>query len=183
MFCGCQSHWKLGAGSARADVRCRVFEISKEIAEKTIPKTNRREIDNSVHSVVSVSKAESASLLENVSDKPGILRDHSRTRSRWPREADAWCRSIANEVIHGSAGGAGFLGVRSLYGRLEIRIQYSIFHTVNTREPLQSRIVYEGLFPAEGSLAFFAPFERRDGTERVHVILFDVTNWEQRLLW
>ena len=75
-----------------------------------------------------------------------------------------------------NSGGAGFLGVRQLKGALEIRIEYDISHTINTLEPIQSNIIYEGPFPIDQSLIFFAPFKRKDNTKRVHVLVFNAVN-------
>ena len=177
---GCQSHRKDGAGTARANIRYRVFEISRDIADKTIPKDKRRSIEDSLYSVADVSKADIELLLNSISSKPGMLAEHSRTISWWPRIADTWSYSRADGVLLGGGGGAGFLGVRSISGSHEIRIEYNVAHTINTLKSIQSNVTYEGPFPKEGSLAILTPFERKDGTELVHILLFDVTNWELR---
>jgi hypothetical protein len=181
---GCQSHRTDaartdGAGTACANVRRRVFEISRDIADKAIPEIKRRNIENS-YSVSEVSKADITLLLNNISSKPGMLTDHSRTISGWPGIADSWSYTIVEGVLNGSSSGAGFVGVRNINGSNEIRIEYNVTHTINTLKPISSKVIYEGLFPKKGSLAILTPFKRKDGAELVHILLFDATNWELR---
>ena len=50
-------------------------------------------------------------------------------------------------------------------------------HTINTAEPLQAKVTYEGAVPADGVLLALSPFERTDGTAVVHLIAFEIENW------
>jgi len=167
-----------GSGSARAKIRYRVFEISRDIVDNAIPKIRRTNIEDSLYSVAEVSRTDITLLLNSISSKPGMLADHSRTISWWPMVADTWSYSRADGVLLGGGGGTGFLGVRNINGSHEIRIEYNVTHTINTLNSIRSEVIYEGPFPEEGSLAILTPFERKDGTELVHILLFDATNWE-----
>jgi len=92
--------------------------------------------------------------------------------------ADTWAYSRADGKLLGGGGGAGFLGVRSKNGLREIRIEYDVTHTINTVESIQAKVTYEGIVPPDGVLLVLRPFERTDGTAVVHLLAFEIGNWQ-----
>lgn len=175
MLLGCQSK---DGGSACADIRYRVFEAARDTVEKAVPNAERTPLDNSAYLVAQVSAGDLESLLKGISADTSLLVDQSRVISWWPKVADTWSYSKADRTLLGGGSGAGFLGVRSKGGSTEIRIEYNVMHNINTGESTQSKISYEGPAPEEGGIVFLKPFERKDGTKLVHVIVFETTNWK-----
>lgn len=74
----------------------------------------------------------------------------------------------------GSGGGTGYLGVRKKAAQHQIRIEYNVTHSIGTRNPIRSKIFYEGPVPPGRALFFFAPVERTDGSKVFHVIAFEM---------
>jgi len=174
MLLGCQSN---DGGSASADIRYRVFEAPADIVDKVVPNANRSQLDSSAYSVAQVSATDLELLLKSISARPGLLVDHSRRISWWPRIADSWSYSRADGTLLGGGGGAGFLGVRQKRGIREIRIEYDVTHSINTRETIQLKVLYEGAISGE-AIVLLKPFEREDGTRLVHVLAFEASNWK-----
>ena len=168
---GCNAN---SGGSASADIRYRVFELSPNALEN-VQTGKWTQIGSSSYSVAPVTTTEIATLVKSAVTNTGVLVDHLRQVSGWPRVADTWSYSKADGNLLGGGTGTGFLGVRRR-GTNEIRIEYTINHTINTSMP-ESKIIYEGAIPEDG-LVFVRPFERKDGAKLIHVITFEVSNWK-----
>ncbi|MEI6914594.1 MAG: STN domain-containing protein [Armatimonadota bacterium] len=160
-----------------ADVRTRVFEAKPEAVDRFIPTSTRKVIQGSDYTVATVSAGNLASLADRISDRPGILVDHTRKILSWPRVADTWSYSRADNNHLGNGGGAGFIGVRVYDGMRQVRLEFdSVTHSINTQPPVKSAFNYEGPAPDAGGIVFVSPFQRTDGTRLYHVIAFEISN-------
>jgi hypothetical protein len=171
---GCR---RSGRQAAVADIRYRVFEAPAEVLDSVIPQHDRIPSDGSDYWFAFGSDTSLSVLLDAMLADSGLLADHTRTISHWPKTADTWAYSKADGRLLGGGGGAGFLGVQAVAGAGVIRIEYDVTHTINTAEPLQLKAIYEGSVPPSGVLIAFKPFNRTDGAALAHVVAFEVANW------
>jgi hypothetical protein len=175
LLSGCQRHT---AGATTADIRYRIFEAPSSVVDEAIPPGMRMRIANSAYSAAHPSPAALASLFNGMSGDSGLLVDHSQTIASGPKTADTWAYSKADATLLGFGSGGGLLGVQTRNGTRQISIEYDVTHTINAREPIQSRIAYDGPVPGDGVLIALKPFERTDGTTLVHLIVFEFGNWK-----
>jgi hypothetical protein len=168
----------IGSQTAAADIRYRVFEIPRNAIDEIIPTETRAPVAGSNYTIARTNPSTVKALANHMREDSGLMVDHSRRISFWPRTADTWAYSTAEGKLLGGSTGAGFLGVRNKYGKREIRIEYDLLHDINTGKPLRSQFIYEGAVPPDGVLIAMNPFGRTDGTELVHLIAFEIENWE-----
>ena len=173
-FAGCQHRI---AHSASAVIRYRIFEAPAKLVDDVVPAENRTLLTGSSYTVARGSRADLSALLDGMLADSGLLADASRRISFWPKTADTCSYTRADSKLLGAGGVAGFLGVRAKGSRHEIRIEYDVTHTINTREPILSKLAYEGAIPDNGVLIALGPFQRTDGAAVVHVIAFEAENW------
>jgi hypothetical protein len=172
-FAGC----KLGGGqNTSAVIRYKIFEAPATLVDRIVPAVNRAPIEGSTYLLAQGTQADLTALQDGMVTGSGLLVDHSRRIYFWPKQADAWTYAWSDEKSVGWGTGAGFLGVRSKGRRHEIRIEYRVGHDINSREPIQSKLTYEG--PLSNSvLIALMPFQRTDGEAVVHVIAFQADGW------
>ncbi len=173
-FAGCK---RTGTHGASADIRHRIFEVPAELLDEVVPPEKRTSITNSTYSIAQGSQADLSTLMDGMLSDSGLLVDASRRISVWPKTADTWAYSKTDGELLGGGSGAGFVGVRSRGGHHEIRIEYDVNHTINTREPIQSKLTYEGALADDGVLIALRPFKRTDGVAVVHIVAFEAENW------
>ena len=94
IWAGCQ---RSGDSTASADIRYRVFEAPAVVVDNVIPTANRMPIADSPYSIAHTTPTALASLLKESLTDSGLLSDHSRTISWWPKTADTWAYSRADE--------------------------------------------------------------------------------------
>lgn len=165
--------------TASADIRYRVFEVSPDAFDEVLPPETRTQVADSKYFSAPVAADEIAALVKGAAADTGVLVDQTRPISWWPKTADTWSYSKADGKLLGGGTGSGFLGVRTVAGSKELRIEYNVTHSIQTAEPISTTILYEGSVPEEG-LLFAMPFQRSDGTPLVHVIAFEVSNWQTK---
>lgn len=154
-----------GSGtSASAVFRYRVFEIAPEHVDAQIMKYQPTASSESKTWTAPVSSQQIERMTRYVDDKPGVLTDKGRLIFNWPSVADTWSYALADATGEATVagGGAGTLGVRRRFGKIEARIEYSIGHTTGAGHQLEARIVHEGPIPEEGGIAFLSPIRRGD---------------------
>jgi len=170
---GCQHY----ATHPSAALRYRIFEASVEDANKVIPVVERSKSDSSEYALARVHRDEITLLLTRMAVKPGLLIDHRRVVG-WPRTVDTWTYSHADGTLLVAGGGTGFLGARAKHGIHEVSIEYDVTHILDAEEPIQTKITYKGSIADGDGLLFLKPFVRKDGTNLVHAIAFEVTDWK-----
>jgi hypothetical protein len=186
---GCESHqdtsW-VKTPTGFADIRFRVFEASLEAVERLAARERCMKFGPSKYWAVEVSKGQIDALVAEIPDKPGVLADTSRTITWWSDignawsslSGDAWSYTMTQEPPQSTGGGAGMLWGRGQGKNRQLRLEYEIFHAVDTPEPIRgAKAIYEGPAPQEGIL-FFKSFERGDGAEMMHVVLFEIGEWK-----
>ena len=103
-------------------------------------------------------------------DSSGILCSQSRHVSWWPKVADSqsWARP------GGATGGmGGFLGIRTVRGVQEVRIQYML-NQLQGSVSVNAQLYYEGPAPTNGrARVFLVPFALEDGARRYLVAAFE----------
>lgn len=166
------------AGSARADVRYRVFEVPMAALDDLLPPAARSTNGGEAYETARPAPAVLEQLIAGLEPKPGMLAESLRSVGWWPHVADTWAYSRADGELLGGGTGTGFLGVRAAGGGQEFRLEYSITHSINLDKPFQAEIQYEGPAPVQQPLVFVRPFVRADGTARAHVISFETMNWQ-----
>ena len=172
-FAGC----KLGsAQNTSAVIRYKVFETPATLVDRIVPAVNRTPIEGSTYLLAQGTQGDLTALQDGMLTDSGLLVDRSRRIYFWPKEADGWTYCRVDEKVVGGGGGAGSLGVRSKHGRHEIRVEYLVIHTINTREPIQSKLTYEGALSNRVLIALM-PFRRTDGEAVVHIIAFQADGW------
>ncbi len=159
----------------RASVRYLVFEAEPAVVDRAIGGRARYPLEASAYAMTTLSAEGMVSLSMALTAEPGALVDVTRVVEDWPRVADTWSYSRAGAALSGSGNGAGFLGVAANEGSLVIRVEYDVTHSLGTVKPFRSRLRYEGAVADREWLVFLAPFVRRDGASRVHVIALRVT--------
>jgi hypothetical protein len=173
-FAGCQHRI---AHSASAVIRYRIFEAPAKLVDEVVPAENRTPLMGSAYTITHGSRADLSALLDGMFADSGLLADASRRISFWPKTADTWTYMRNDSKLLGAGGASGYLGVRSKGRRHEIRIEYDVTHTINAREPIHSKLAYEGAMPDNGVLIALCPFQRTDGAAVVHIIAFEAENW------
>lgn len=172
-FAGC----RLGGGqNASAVIRYKVFEAPANLVDRIVPAVNRTPMEGSTYLLAQGTQADLTALQNGMLTDSSLLVDHSRRIYFWPKEADTWSYSRADGKLVGGGTGAGFLGVRSKGGRHEIRIEYRVGHSINTREPIHSKLAYEGALSNSVMIALM-PCPRTDGEAVVHIIAFQADGW------
>ena len=105
---------------------------------------------------------------------PGLLDDQTREGTWWPKLATS-SHYMRRGKVHGDGWVDGFLGVRRHKDVLQLRVEESVMHGMNSAL-LWAGIAWEGSAPpSEAARAFFIPFSRQDGTARYLVIAFEVS--------
>jgi len=175
LLAGCKT---LTTRQASANFRYRVFETTADAIDRAVRKELTETVPNSAYSVSKVDSEQLGVLLADIADRPGLLTQRSRKISYWPKIADTWAYSKAyseqDAYLTGAGTGAGFLGVRKKGRTYEVRVEYNVFHSIGTRNPIRSRIFYEGEHPGDRAIVFFAALERVDGSKIFHVIAFEI---------
>jgi serine/threonine protein kinase len=156
-----------------ASFRCRVFEADAAQVDRMVPAEQRRTEAGRGWETSEISPETLNLLLNGMASKPGLLVDRQRTFSGWPRVADSWTYAGTSQADGAIGGGAGFLGVRRKDALLQVRIDYKLEHKTNTRDPLNVHILYEGVTPQTGILAFIVPLAGKDVTARHLVLAFE----------
>ncbi len=173
-FAGCQHRI---AHSASAVIRYRIFEAPAKLVDDVVPAENRTPVMGSSYTVARGSRADLSALLDGMLADPGLLADACRWISLWPKTADGCTYTRADSKLPVAGGVAGYLGVRSKGNRHEVRIEYDVTHTIDTREPILSKLACEGAILDNDVLIALSPFQRTDGAAVVHVIAFEAENW------
>ncbi len=151
-----------------------VFESDRAVMDRFIPPEKRAAIKDSNHVLAKLAAKQKAALLKCALPQPGLLVEKETLISSWPRVADTWAASRAADGLLGGSTGAGFLGVREKDGTRDIRIEYTVLHTINTTNALESKLFYEGPGGYGGLRVFLAPIQRDDGTRLYHVVAFQI---------
>lgn len=172
-------------------VRIRMFEVPQEVVDTIIPQDARKPLDESTYMAVEANPATVSSLLDGMVPEPGLLVDEVQHVIGW-LSADCWGCSKADTELLGASLATGVLGVRTRDGVRDIRIEYDISHTIDSSPygeknepkatgtlPIQEKVHYEGPVPPEKIIMFIKPFVRSDGTELVHLLVFEVVKWEK----
>lgn len=160
--------------SPDTSIRYRIIEVPKGIINSLIPENRRVAVEGSTYQIVTSSSAEIEELISHQLPDSGLLTDHQRNVNWWPKVADTWSYSRADHQLLGSGGGAGFLGVQIKDDSPEIRIDYDVTHSINTSDAVTSKLFYEGKVPPNRVLIAIKPFQRTDGTELFHIIVFEI---------
>lgn len=176
---GCQSRGPREIFSARAEIRYRIFEVSRELAETVARIPSMAGLQDIPYSVAKARETDVAALLAGMYSKPGLLKDGSRKVSSWPYVSNAWTYGRPDRDCIRAGTGGGSLGVRSINRIDEIKIYYEVSHTIDHLEPMRGRLIYEGPLPEQGYIVFLSPYVSHDRREIVHVILFEITNWKR----
>ena len=160
---------------ARANVRYLVFEAEPALIDRVVAGRIRSPLEASEYSLTILPADGMVSLSKAMTTGPGTLVDATRLAEEWPGAEDAWSYAQPDGPLAGSGGGRGSLGVATKDGVLILRFEYDVTHGLGMPKPFASRLRYEGEARERDWLVFHAPFARRDGTPRVHVIAFRVT--------
>jgi len=168
------------AGSARANVRYRVFEVPAAVADKLVDPATRTQVDESTYFIALLQSAALDELIKSVPDQRSFFIDRTATIDLWPRVAHGWSYSRADGEFLGGGSGGVFLGVRLNNRVHEIHIESGIVtHNLNS-EYSSARIFYEGPAPENQAIVFIRPFSRFEGTQLFHVVAFETSQWSDR---
>jgi hypothetical protein len=158
--------------------RYRVFEVAADDADTVVAHQSRHQVAQSPYEVALISRDTLDKLTRLTREDSGSLVEHSIFVNQWPRVADSWSYSRANQKVLGSGGAAGFLGVRGTEQSRELRVEYNVTHGINRAGPvdpasrIEAPIFYEGAVRDDQALVFVAPLRRTDGQQVAHVIAF-----------
>lgn len=173
-------------------LRTRVFEVDADLVDSLIPDISRdrgampdskldtpasitRMVGSPLTSISQTAEIDPdvlAKLLTSGATGPGILVDKQREVTWWPHLASTWGYSRVGEFF-GSGGATGTLGFRQHHGIAQLRVEYRVNHSLNTKLRADAEIIWEGAAPPSGrARAFFVPFSHQDGAARYLVIIF-----------
>ncbi len=179
--------------AASADIHYRVFEAPAQLIDRLIPPTSRQSAelpdpDATPKSDYSGSPFTASTQTVQVSDPLLLsifhelhdgtltaLADGARHIDYWPRVADSWSYSFADPKLSGGGSGILFLGVRNEHSQLQLRVEGTVFHSINTAVGLQSYIMWHGNAPPPGTeRLFLTPFTRKTGEAEYLIIAYEV---------
>ncbi len=176
----------------QAKVRLRIFEVPPDVVDSIIPKETRKPLNDSTYVTAEASAEIVSSLLDGMAANPGLLHDQKRPIRGWSSTRDQWICCKADKALQGTSHGEGSPGVRIRDGVREIRLEYNVTHTIDVTPtndetepatkgtlPIEEKIYYEGPVPPDKIIIFMKPFVRSDGTELVHLLVFEVVKWEK----
>jgi|GEM_PF-6980133 predicted Ser/Thr protein kinase len=178
-------------GTESRQVTYRVFEADAQAVDRLIPPDTRSRGDmpdadevagrqtrsgspiNAATQMAEVDAKVIAQLAADTdADSSGVLCSQSRHVNSWPKVADSqsWARP------NGATGGmSGFLGIRTVRGVQEIRIQYMLAQLQGSVS-VNTQLYYEGPAPSNGrARVFLVPFALSDGARRYLMAVFTVS--------
>ncbi len=167
--------------SARARIRTCIFETDTNLVDQLVPEPTRtpaQVVQSRPVQTAEVSAEVFARLLADGGKEPGLLDDQTLEGTWWPKLATT-SHYMRQGMVNGNGWIDGFLGIRRQKGALQLLVEESVMHGMNSAI-LWAGIAWEGSAPGpEAARAFFIPFSRLDGTSRYLVIAFQVGNGTQ----